>query len=737
MALSNKVIFACFLWCAMEYATANESAVTGPAPAEWSSPQSDIVVTATRVTARRADTPAAIDSISRPEIAEGQLRIDLSESLARVPGIVALNRQNYAQDVQISSRGFGARASFGIRGVRVLVDDVPATIPDGQGQGAIIPLTAVDRIEVLRGPNAARYGNAAGGVVHAFTRNPSVNSTVASIAAGAHSLSRVGVSLDWLASRADAPHGRALVADVTHFETNGFRDHSAAKRGQLFAKWIAGTAHGVLTLSVNVIEQPDSKDPLGLTPAEWSANPRAAGAGAIFWNTRKSVSHAQGASVWDWEGNGLAAKVVGYGGTREVEQFLSLSRAAQSPATSSGGVIDLDRRFGGLNLRLSSAPTIEPKLRWSIGADWDASQETRRGFENFVLDANAALVPGVRGRLRRDEDNRTTARAAYADAGGTFAKSFDWSAGLRWSDTHFVSADRYVELPTNGDDSGALSFRRTQPMAALLWRVPDAGGLRVYVSAAKGFETPTAAELAYRVLPDNSLGGFNPQLRASVSNNIELGAKWRHARDGARVSAELAWFGIRSRDEVVPVLSAGGRNAFQNAAQTARRGVEWSVDATYGAWSYRLAATGLRAVYASPFTTNSVAANVATRRVVPAGNRLPGVPASTLFAEVGWQARIGGPLVKLDVTRRASMWADDLNTVAAPAAMVANLRVVFESSAFGFARSQGRAPAKFLMRVDNLGDRQIVGSVIVNEANGRFFESAPGRRLSFGVDVPF
>src|ERR687894_1388876 len=131
-----------------------------------------VVVTATRAPRPSLEVPASVERIYGDEIREGRPQVNLSESLGRVPGITVQNRQNYAQDLQISSRGFGARATFGVRGIRLIADGIPATMPDGQGQGSTFALGSAERIEVLRGPFSSLYGNASGGVIVVETEDP-------------------------------------------------------------------------------------------------------------------------------------------------------------------------------------------------------------------------------------------------------------------------------------------------------------------------------------------------------------------------------------------------------------------------------------------------------------------------------------------------------------------------------------------------------------------------------------
>src|SRR5688500_6187144 len=159
-------------------------------------PEDAVVVTATRRPQPSLEIPASIDRIYADEIRAGRPQLNLTQSLGRVPGVVVQNRQNYAQDLQISTRGFGARATFGVRGIRLIADGIPATMPDGQGQASTFALGSAERIEVLRGPFSALYGNAAGGVITVETEDaPERPTGEASLHAGSYDTWKAGLKL--------------------------------------------------------------------------------------------------------------------------------------------------------------------------------------------------------------------------------------------------------------------------------------------------------------------------------------------------------------------------------------------------------------------------------------------------------------------------------------------------------------------------------------------------------------
>src|SRR5690606_31518197 len=342
-------------------------------------PVDTVVVTATRTQQQSFRTPAAIDAIDGEVFREHKLRVNLSESLGRVPGVVVQNRQNYAQDLQVSSRGFGARASFGVRGVRLMQDGIPLRMPGGQGQTGLFDLDGAQRVEVLRGPFAALYGNSSGGVIQIVTRDRIEKSSFElTTTAGEDGFRRYGSQFGVRLGRVD------LSGNLSRFETDGYRDHSAATRDLANLRMrFAPDAVSSLTAIVNVLDQPDTQDPSGLTRAQLEADRTQVAPSVIALNTRKSIRHVQGGASYERAlGEDDRLRVMGYYGDRDLVQYLSNPSAA---ITGSGGVVDLARKFGGGSLQwdhegeLAGAP-----YEITLGVEYDRMQERRRGFVNVA-----------------------------------------------------------------------------------------------------------------------------------------------------------------------------------------------------------------------------------------------------------------------------------------------------------------------------------------------------------------
>lgn len=645
------------------------------------------------------DVPASVDVVDGARVREQQPQVNLSEALSRVPGLVIQNRQNYAQDLQVSSRGFGARASFGVRGVRLIQDGIPLTMPDGQGQPALFDLEGVTHVEVLRGPFAALFGNASGGVIHLSTEAGTARPSSSLAAwAGADDSQR----LAWRLGGSIGPW--TLAANVSRFSTDGFRDHSAARRdvGNLRLRGPVGDATR-LSLIANVLEQPDTLDPLGLTRAQLESDRRQAGTNARAYGTRKSVRHRQlGASVQHRLGPASELTFSAYGGTRWVEQYLSIPIAFQGP-TSSGGVVGLDREFAGLagQWRFQTQVSGRP-IHATIGLTGDTMRERRTGRVNDF---------GVPGAPRRDETNRVHGADAFAIVESQLSESVRVSAGLRHSSVAFDTNDHFV-TDVNPDDSGSIRYRRTLPVVGVRWSPHRLW--HFHAAAGAGFETPTAAELAYR---NDGGSGLNLSLSPSRSRNLEAGVKLRSG-GGATLGAAL--FRADTRDDIVSAGASGGRTVFANAGRTRRQGLELSAEAAVTEdLSAYLAFTYVHARYLALATATGADLS---------GNRMPGIPSRVAHAELTW-APLGSPWSStLEWHAGSRIVVNDANDEAAPGHGVVHWRG-------GWSGRFGDWQAAAFVRLDNLLDTPYVGSVIVNESNRRYYEPAPGRGVSAGVRV--
>ncbi|MGE4368996.1 MAG: TonB-dependent receptor family protein [Burkholderiaceae bacterium] len=687
--------------------------------------QTAVMLDPVRVQSTRTDTgiletPASVSLINGSDMRRSNLQINLSESLGAVPGLLIQNRQNYAQDLQVSIRGYGARSTFGVRGVRIYVDGIPATMPDGQGQTSNIDIASIDRVEVLQGPFSALYGNASGGVIDITTEkgsNPPV--TDGGFTAGSYGTRRYG-----LKALGEADAGDTLIdysVSLNHFRTDGYRDHSAAdkslgnvKLGMLFNN------DGELTLTANRVKL-RAQDPLGLTRESFENNPRGVTAGALDYNTRKTVDQTQGGLHYRLplgSANELQAMV--YYGERRTVQYQSIPVAVQtSPANPQhpGGVIDLTRQYMGADLRWTWQASPDASL--IAGLAYDTLRERRQGYFNFTgSEPNRQL--GVQGELRRNEVNTSETLDPYLQASWRFAERWILDTGVRYSTVRMVTDDRYITA-VNADDSGSTRYRQALPFMALGYQFTPT--LLGYVSAGRGFETPTINELSYR--PDGS-PGLNLALQPSTNTTVEAGVKARVGRH----ELTAAIYQTRSKNEIVSAGSSNGRSTFQNAGRTERMGLELGSTLYFGDHGrVDMAYSWIDARYRDDCRTATCGPGANPNSRIQAGNRIPGIPGHMAFAGVSWTPDTGWQW-GLEGRYLSKIYVNDGNTQNAPAYFTA-------SASVGYRWEAGPWMITSFARIDNLFNRRYAGSVIVNESNARYYEPAPGRHWGAGLSAGY
>ena len=673
-------------------------------------PLTDVVVTATRTPQDGFRLPMSVTRLNPEAIQDGQSQVNLSESLDQVPGVSAQSRQNYAQDLQVSSRGFGARSAFGVRGVRLYSDGIPGTMPDGQGQFSQFDLSGADHIEVLRGPFSALYGNSSGGVIAIFTRDAPQGFE----ADGSLEYGSLNTQREYLMAGGGSERLNWLV-DASHFQTDGFRNHSEAQRN-LFNSKVRINLDDVSTLTVvtNAIETPFVDDPLGLTAAQLAAgNRELAGTGALQYNTRKSLEQEQlGLNYQRHLGEHDDLSVMTYGGHRATEQFQAIPQTTQAALTSPGGMIDLARNYGGVDAHLTDKREFwGTMLTTTAGVSYDALDEHRYGYNNFI-----GTDFGVQGVLRRLEINRLHDLDEYLQTQWDLTSKLSASAGVRNSVID-ISSNAELAAPGTLPLSGTR-YSATNPVAGLSYALSD--NLSTYASFGKGFETPTLNELAYRSVSGN-LPGMNFGLQPARSNDYEVGAKYRH--EGISLDGDV--FYVRTRNELGVLQSSGGRSVYENIGATERRGAELGATLPLPAnFTLRLAYTYIKAVVDDAYP--GCAGTPCTSVVIPAGNVLPAVAQNQGYAGLTWNYPALGFKAVAETLVRSRIYADDRNTAYAGGFWTENLRAGFEQQSHRWQTSE-------YLRIENLFNKAYVDSVIVNDANGRFFEPDPG----FGVYLMF
>lgn len=677
---------------------------------------SPVVVTATRIEQNSFDLPVSIDVVDAETIHDGQAQVNLSETSIRIPGVVVSNRSNYAQDLGISTRGFGARSAFGVRGVRLYADGIPMSMPDGQGQTGTFNLDTAKSVEFLRGPFSALYGNSSGGVVQLMTADGPLQPTLAAgINFGSYNTNRENINFG--GQIGDLNYN----LNAAHFETDGYRYHSEAKRDTFNVKIkYQIDQDSTLTFVATALDQQNTMDPQGINKSTFLSNPKAVSANTLLYNTRGDKSHAQVGVVFErniTENDTL--HLMGYYGKRKSLGFLSTLKSSQTGDAnelSSGGVSEIDRDFGGIDARLTHKTRLLDKpLSFTAGINYDTMTDARKGYENFI-----GTTLGIQGQLRRDEDDSVFNFDKYLQAQWDLHDRWTIIAGIRNSKVHFKSEDHYanVNLITgpnvNPDDSGSATYEATTPVIGAIFKLTPS--INLYANAGKGFETPTFIELAYK----NSGSGLNFDLQPSKSKNYEVGAK---AFVGASTRVNIALFKIDTKHEIVTDSSSGGRATYKNAGGTERKGLEFTLDSALGNNFNAYAAIALlNAEYSDRFTS--------TAGTINAGNKIPGTYASTYYGEISWKHPGTGFSTALEGSHFSKTYTNDKNDEATSPYTVFNWRGGFVQKVSSWKFSE-------FVRLNNITDKQYAGSVRVNDANRLYYEAGASRNWLLGVNASY
>ena len=677
-----------------------------------------ITVQAVHTDSELLSTSASIQKVQAATV-QNNANVNLSEVLQGVAGLQINNRENYAQDLQISMRGFGARSTFGVRGIRMYVDGIPATMPDGQGQSSNIDLNSLDHIEVLTGPFSSLYGNSSGGTILAETKEGQGKDSIqVGLNAGSHHKQQANIQLQGGSEQANQP---AYVISSSYFDTDGFRDHSAAQKVLNNAKLTWNLEDGSKINWVMNRVDIDADDPQGLKHEQWKANPKQVNDSKNTYNVRKEIEQTQTGLTWTKPLNDQQELYsMFYLGNRQVVQYQSIPKCGINKVTGecipnssqlnprhAGGVIDFDRDYYGADFRWTGKEVL-PNITLVAGVALDRMVEDRKGYENY--DDTGRY--GVKGDLRRNENNTLWNLDPYVQASWQFLPTWHLDTGLRYSNVHYESDDHYI-VAGNGDDSGSTDYQKLLPSVALGWEIlPE---LYAYASYGKGFETPTFTEMAY---PTLATSGINFDLKPASSDTYELGLKSQNAFG----MFTLAVFNTVTKNDIVPDDANAGRNTFRNAEQTLRQGAEL-------AWQHQLwQDLKLSASYSYlDATFDADIAATTTKPLIEKGTYIPGIAKNQAFTRIAWQPEQGFQ-AGLEARYMDKIYVDDINSDTAPSYTVVAANV-------GYLWVNRDWKVNSYARVDNLFDRNYVGSVIVNDGNSRFFEPADGRNFSVGMSV--
>jgi iron complex outermembrane receptor protein len=604
--------------------------------------------------------------------------------LIRVPGVFIQDRFNFAQDTRISIRGFGSRAAFGIRGIKILVDGIPLTLPDGQSQVDTLDLGATQRIEVMRGPISALYGNASGGVISIITEDgPKKPFLEERTTVGQFGLIKPQVKMGGQAGPLN------YFLNLSYLNYDGYRDQSFTENGLLSGKVrLDLDENSDLTILMTLLDSPSAEDPGGLTQMEVNQNRRqAAPLNRIFQAGEEVTEQRLGMIYRGNFQNVHELEVYGYASLRQFNNSLPFI------------IVELERVFVGGGIKYGYLGDLFGfNNRLTMGIDIENQDDNRKNFNNLNGQKSSDLL------LNQEED--VPSFGPYIQDQFSLFNDFVLFLGARFDYIRF-QVDDFL----NPDESGSRTFKQLTGRAGILYSpLPE---VNMYLNIAQSFETPTTTELVNR---PGGQGGLNPDIGAQKAINYEIGVKGQTIR---RIEYQLALYYITLRDELIP-FAIDGRTFFRNAGKSRRFGLEFGLD-------FELI-TGLRTSLAYTYL-NSEYVTFGTDGLNFDGNKVPGQPPNVLNLELFYD-HSSGFFAGVDLLYVSSFFVNDENTVKNPSYTAANVRLGFEKRYKGLTISP-------LFGIQNLFNQKYNDNVRINAVAGNFFEPAPTINIYGGIAISY
>ena len=645
----------------------------------------EIVVIATRMESSVRDVARSVSIVNKEQIQNSTQQLGLDEALVRVPGLYIQNRYNFSGDLRVSLRGFGARSSFGIRGIKIFVDGIPETLPDGQSGVDSIDLGSAQSIEVLRGPASSLYGNSSGGVIAVSSELGESDPYIeAKVAAGEFGFQQYGLKAAGQINSAD------YLFNISRTELDGHRDHGKFRGTQLNGRLgIPFNENDRLLVALNIADQPEAQDPGGINAAQAALDPSSARLQNVQFDADETVEQQRLGFVYERERSS---------GTLTLRNHYVWRDFANKLPFTDGGSVDLDRFFYGIGAQYSLGDSLPDGVGLAFGIDYDRQDDDRQRFDNN---------DGVIGSQTFDQNEQVVGTGVYVQGEYRLNDAWTLQAGLRYDELSYDVSDRFL---SDGDDSGTLDFDDLSPSLGVNYKF--APGV-LFASYSSSFETPTTTELAN---PDAS-GGFNPSLKPQLADNFEIGFK------GSRENLfyEVSLFQIDLEDELIPFELAAfpDRNFYSNAGSSDRTGIEtaisWQNDSGFG----------IDASFTwSDFKFDSFIDDNGNDY---SGNQLPGLPKQ--FGYLGFNyASDNGFSGVLEAVYAGDLYANNANSAEVPSYTVANLR-------FNIDIENGKWLFRTYAGINNLFDESYNNNIRINAFGSRYFEPAPGRHVYVGIVV--
>ncbi len=657
----------------------------------------EVTVSATRLEQKLADIPGGATVVTEQDLHGGRQELGLDESLARVPGLFFQNRYNFTQDLRISIRGFGARSNFGIRGIKIFVDDIPATLADGQSGVDDVDLGSLARAEVIRGPSSSLYGASSGGVINLYTEDGTETPFIeAGITVGEYDHQKYQLKTGGQYDRLN------YLLNASYLNNDGYRENSEVNHSLFNSKFRYDIDDASdLTLVINAVDSPVADDAGAITAADVEDDPRQAQARNLSSNAGEALDQQKLGWVYRRElAEGHEIRVRNYYVWRDFGNYLPLG--THIPFSAIDGVVEFDRFFygGGAQYTLTGNLFGRPN-QFTLGLDVDRQEDDRQRFVNNS---------GNKGALTFDQMEEATAWGVYVRDVLALSDTLQLTLGGRFDKVELSVDDRFL---ANGDQSSNVDFDKFNPSVGLTWNVIN--DIRLYANYSTAFETPTFTELGSPAQDLGvNLGGFN-NIKAQTAEGVEVGTRgtlW------GRVSFDLSIFDMSVDDEVTTVVSIGNRAFFENA-DTDRFGLEAAVIVDI--------LEGLRLTTA--YTYSDFEFDTFVSNPTAEGASLPGIPEQQFYAELAYR-HDSGLFAIMDLLVVDELFTNNTNTGTSEAYEVANLRLGYEFTLGQFRLSP-------YVGINNLFGEYYIGNVRLNAFGDRTYEPAPTSNAYGGMSVRY
>ena len=642
----------------------------------------EIEVTATRLDSTLLRSSRSVSVVGKDEIQNATQLLAMDEVLAGVPGLYMQNRYNFSQDLRVSLRGFGARSAFGIRGIKVIVDGIPETLPDGQAGVDSIDLGSASRIEVIRGPSSSNFGNASGGVIAIETETGTdpgfVQTTIAT--------GDLGYSKFQLKSGGKTENMNYLI-NFSKQELDGYREHSVSEGSLMNAKFGFNLSEiDRLKLSLNYTDQPKSQDPGGINLSQVNTDRKSARDRNLSYDAGESLNQKRIGLVYERDHSDGLLTVRNYYVTRDFSNKLPFKN---------GGSVNIDREFYGFGMQYQFGESLPENFSLTMGFDTDRQDDDRKRFNNDS---------GKLGSMSFDQQEKVNSNGLFVQSRYDVG-NWSISSGIRYDEVKFDITDRFL---SNGDDSGEIEFDAVSPSFGLNYVMENGS---IFTSISSSFETPTTTELAN----PNASGGFNALLKPQEAKNIEIG--YKSVKNN--IYHEIAVFNIDLNDELVPyeLEEFPGRTFYSNVGKSSRKGVESLVS-----WSVKPNLTVDASYTYSDFSFDSF---IDKNNKDFSGSKLPGLPESFAYFGIRFENE-NGLNMNFNLNYSGDLFANNANSVKVQAYTVSNFRLSYNIN-------KGDWKILPYMGINNIFDTEFNSNIRINAFGSRYYEPAPERNSYLGI----